>query len=103
MDLQYLETTSIDNSVIKKAKARLYAEIELSDEGAVDYKGILITKEDCEKAIDQLEDRLFLEYYYHLASNQLLNNFLISTNWVFRLSISFCCLISSLSIIGGKS
>ena len=80
MDLQYLETASIDNSVIKKAKARLFAEIELSDDGAVDYKGIFITKEDCEKAINQLENRLFLEYYYHLASNQLLNNFLITGN-----------------------
>jgi hypothetical protein len=80
MDLLHLETSSIDSSVIKKAKARLFAEIELSDEGAIDYKGVLVTKEDCENVINQIENRLFLEYYYYLASSQLLNNFLVSGN-----------------------
>lgn len=76
LDLQFHDPANISNAVIKKAKSRLFAEIELSDEEAIDYKGTLVTKQECDQAIDQLDSKLIIEYYFYLANNQPLNNFL---------------------------
>jgi hypothetical protein len=68
----------IDSLVLKKAKRRLFAEIDLSENGFLLYKNIEITKSSCEKAIDELEDPDKKEYYAYLTSNKPLNNFLIN-------------------------
>jgi hypothetical protein len=78
LELQAVDIASIDNSVIKKAKRRLFADIELSDDGHLNYKGIKLTRSDCEKAIDGIECKNKMEFYSHLASNPHLNNFLIN-------------------------
>jgi len=80
LELETAEIAAIDNSVIKKAKRKLFADIELSDNGHLNYKGLSLTKTDCEKVIDDLENSNSLEYYSHLASNKLLNDFLVNGN-----------------------
>jgi hypothetical protein len=80
LELEYAEIASIDSSIIKKAKRKLFAEIDLSDDGHFDYKGILISKTDCEKVIDDLENSDALEFYSHLSSNKALNDFLVNGN-----------------------
>lgn len=71
------DTTSIDNETIKKAKRKLFADIDLSDKGLFDYYGLHITKGDCEKAIDYLSNNDYKEFYLYLANNKKLNEFLV--------------------------
>jgi len=80
LKLQAVETTSIDNSVIKKAKRILFADIDLSDDEHLNYKGYKLTKSDCERAIDELEDKNKVEFFSHLANNRQLNEFLANGN-----------------------
>ena len=56
LELNGRDAISIDNSEIKKAKKRLIADIELSEDGHFNYKGQSITKSDCERAILDLEN-----------------------------------------------
>lgn len=78
LELQQTSIATIDDNVIKKGKKKVYAEIDLSDDGHLEYKGQKISKSDCGKAIDDLNKSTNKEYYYHLANeNQLLNNYLV--------------------------
>jgi hypothetical protein len=80
--LQAVETSSIDNSVIKKAKKKLFADIELSDSGYLDYyKEHQLTRSDCERVIDELEEKKNIGFYSYLASNRQLNEFLVNGNY----------------------
>lgn len=76
LELSNLNSQEIDSSIIKKAKRRLFAEIDLSDSGLLDYKGHKLTKSDCEKVIEELENSNKIDFYLHLAYNKELNNFL---------------------------
>lgn len=76
LELKDKEVNEIDSSVIKKSKRRLFAEIDLSDGGFYEYNGQKLTKSDCERAIEELEDKNKLEFYSHLSTNLELNNFL---------------------------
>jgi hypothetical protein len=81
LDLANISDTSIlDNDVIKKAKRKLIADIDLSDNGVFEYYGMQITKGDCEKAVEELENKDFKEFYLYLASNKPLNEFLAIGN-----------------------
>jgi len=80
LELDTSEISSVDNSLIKKAKRKLFADIDLSDNGHFEYKGHSLTKNDCEKVIDELESPNALEFYSHLAKNNLLNDFLVNGN-----------------------
>lgn len=80
LELENINISAIDNSIIKKAKRKLFANIDLSDNGHLDYKGQSITKTDCEIVIDELENSNSLEFYSHLVSNKLLNDFLVNGN-----------------------
>jgi len=70
-------TTSIDNETIRKAKRKLFADIDLSDNGLFRYYGLHFTKGDCEKSIDYLSNDDYKEFYLYLANNKKLNEFLI--------------------------
>jgi hypothetical protein len=72
--------SNIDNEVVKKEKRKLFAEIDLSDDGFLDYHGLKLTKGNCEKAIDELNNTDNKEFFYYLANNDLLNEFLINGN-----------------------
>lgn len=71
------DTTSIDSETIKKAKRKLFADIDLSDNGLFEYYRLHITKGDCEKAIDYLSNNDNKEFYLYLANNKKLNEFLV--------------------------
>jgi hypothetical protein len=72
------DTTSIDNEIVKKAKRKLFADIDLSDNGVFEYYGLQLTKGNCEKAIDELTNNEIKEFYLYLANNKPLNEFLAS-------------------------
>ena len=72
------DTTSIDNEIVRKAKRKLFADIDLSDNGLFQYYGLQLTKGDCEKAIDELTNNDLKEFYLYLASNKKLNTFLVN-------------------------
>ena len=74
------DATSIDNEIIRKAKRKLFADIDLSDNNLFEYYGIQLTKGDCEKAIDQLSNTELKEFYFYLASNINFNTFLANGN-----------------------
>jgi hypothetical protein len=74
------DTAKIDNEIVKKAKRKLFAEIDLSDNEELDYYGLQITKGNCEKAIDELSNNDYKEFYFYLTNNKPLNEFLVSGN-----------------------
>jgi hypothetical protein len=78
LELSTYEISEVDNSLIKKAKRKLFADIDLSDNGHLNYKGLSLTKTDCEKVIDELESPYALEFYSRLSKNNLLNDFLVN-------------------------
>jgi hypothetical protein len=68
----------INSTLVKKQKRLLIADIELADNNSFNYHNIQLTKSDCEKAIDELEDHEKIEFYLHLLTNKELNVFLIN-------------------------
>src|SRR5690606_18642466 len=56
----------------------LIADIELSEAGHLNYKGQSITKSDCERAINDLENNEKKEFYSYLTTNKALNDYLTS-------------------------
>jgi len=70
------DTSIIDNEIVKKAKRKLFADIDLSDNGVLDYHGLQLSKGNCEKAIDELTNNDYKEFYLYLANNKPLNEFL---------------------------
>ncbi|MBO0360869.1 hypothetical protein J0X19_23115 [Hymenobacter sp. BT186] len=67
---------AIDTSALKKAKRRVQAEIELSDDGHLDYRGRKITLSDCEPFFKEIEQNNLFTFYCFLAETQDLNDFL---------------------------
>lgn len=80
LELKNEDANSIDSNTIRKAKRKLFAEIDLSDDGLFTYYDQKLTKSDCERAIFELDDSNKFEFYYHLATNHLLNSFLANGN-----------------------
>jgi hypothetical protein len=81
LELQDYLAQEIGSSLIKKAKRKLFADIDLSDDGLFDYKGVSLTKTDCEAAIDYLENPNYVEFFLYLVNdNQPLNDFLANGN-----------------------
>ncbi|MDO5969844.1 hypothetical protein Q4Q35_08490 [Flavivirga aquimarina] len=76
LELKDKEVNEIDSSIIKKSKRRLFADIDLSDSGFYEYNGQKLTKSDCERAIEELDDKNKVEFYSHLSTNLELNKFL---------------------------
>ena len=74
------DSSQIDSDTIKKAKRRLFADIDLSDDGHYNYYGLQLSKGDCEKAIDELSNNDLKEFYLYLTSNKKLNEFLVNGN-----------------------
>lgn len=80
LELQTLELESITNDLIKRRKKFVLAEIELSDDKLLDYKGIKVTKSDIEKVLLELEDKENIELYHIIANSSKLNSFLICSD-----------------------
>jgi hypothetical protein len=74
------DSSQIDSDIIKKAKRRLFADIDLSDDGHYIYYGLQLSKGDCERAINELSNSDLKEFYLYLTSNKKLNEFLVNAN-----------------------
>ena len=80
LELKDIDANLIDTNAIRKAKRKLFAEIDLSDDGLLAYYDQKLTKSDCERAIYELDDSNKFEFYYQLATNLFLNSFLANGN-----------------------
>lgn len=80
LSLKDTPVQEIDSSVIRKAKRKVLADIELSDTGFIAYNGSQINKSDADNAINELEDKEKIEFFYFIANNKDLNSFLTSGN-----------------------
>jgi hypothetical protein len=80
LNLKSTDVGSIDTNLIKKAKRVLFADIDLSDNLHIEYKGLSLSKSDCERVINELESKDKIEFYHFIANNTDLNNFLVTGN-----------------------
>jgi hypothetical protein len=80
LELNDKDLEAIDSNLIKKAKKRLFADIELSDYGSFDYLGNTFSKSEVENSINQLENPDLLEIYYFVSQYRELQNFLSSSD-----------------------
>lgn len=78
LNLAATDLANIDDTVIKRAKKATLAEIDLSDDGFFNYHGQQLTRADCERVIDELEERDRLEFYHFIANYPALSKFLVS-------------------------
>jgi tetratricopeptide (TPR) repeat protein len=76
LNIQADNLSEIDPLTIRKAKKILLANIELSDNEAIDYNGVEITKSVCLSIIDELDDKNKKEFHFFIFKNQHLNDFL---------------------------
>jgi len=89
LDLAATDITAIDDTTIKRARKAALAEIDLSDDGMLDYNGHKLTRTDCERVIEELEDREKLEFYHFIAGNSLLTSFLVKGDETFLTSFKY--------------
>ncbi len=66
----------IDAKAILREKKNLLNEIELSNTLTINYKGIEITKSDCIRTIDELDNKDKREYHFFIFQHSYLNDFL---------------------------
>ena len=78
LNLAATDLTTIDDTSIRRAKKVVLAEIDLSDDGFFNYHGQQLTRADCERAIDDLEQRDKLEFYHFIANHPTLSRFLLN-------------------------
>ncbi len=69
-------SSGINSTTIRRKKKHLLAEIELSDTDTVIHNGIELTKSDCLKAIDDLDNKDKKDFHLFIYQNNDLNNFL---------------------------
>jgi hypothetical protein len=89
LNLAAADLTTIDDTVIKRAKKAVLAEIDLSDDGFFSYHGQQLTRADCERVIDELEQRDKLEFYHFIANHAALSNFLTKADDTFFMSFRY--------------
>lgn len=78
LNIQSENLSDIDSSTIRRAKKKLLADIELSDNDTIDHNGIELTKSDCIRAVDDLDHKDKNEFHYFIFKNPDLNSFLNS-------------------------
>ena len=74
--IELLDIEDYDPNIIKKAKKRKLAEIELSDDGFLLFENKKIHRNECIKLIDELDDPRRCVYYDFLKKEILLSCFL---------------------------
>lgn len=75
--------SGVDSSTIRKAKKTLLAEIELSDTDTVIHNGIELTKSDCLRVIDDLDNKDKKDFHLFIYQNTDLNIFLTTGDLTF--------------------
>jgi tetratricopeptide (TPR) repeat protein len=68
--------SDIDSSTIRRAKNKLIADIELSDNKTIEFLGFELTKSDCIRIIDELDNNDKKEFHFFVFRNSDLNLFL---------------------------
>lgn len=76
--LELLEINSTESKEIKKAKRRKLAEIELSDNGYIEFQNHKITKSDFLGIVDELDNPDKTSFYSYLKTDKALSNFLLN-------------------------
>ncbi len=75
--------SELDSKTVMKEKKKLLYEIELSDKDSIKHNGIELTKSDCLKAIDDLDNRNKREFHFFIFQNKPLNDFLSKGSIIF--------------------
>ena len=80
--------SDIDSVTIRQAKTALFRQIDLSindnsSRGYIEYRGTYLTKEDCKKVIDDLDDKNKKEFHSFIYQNKSLNDFLTNGSLTF--------------------
>lgn len=75
--------SDIDSKTILKEKKKLLQEIELSDSESIEHNGIELTKADCLKAVDDLDNKNKREFHFFIFQNKPLNDFLSTGSLIF--------------------
>ena len=83
LNIQTERLSDIDSSIIRRAKNKLLSNIELSDNNTIEYNGIELTKSDCLRAINDLDNEDQKEFHFFIFKNPDLNSFLTNGDLVF--------------------
>lgn len=73
----------VDSRSIIREKKKLLQEIELSDTASIAHNGIELTKADCIRAVDDLDDKNKREFHFFIFQNKPLNDFLTNASLTF--------------------
>jgi hypothetical protein len=68
--------SDVDGATINRARKKLLAEIELSDTNTIVHAGFEISKGDCLRVIDDLDDRDKKEFHFFIYQHKHLKRFL---------------------------
>lgn len=83
LNIQSENLSDIDSSTIRRAKKSLLADIELSDNDTIEHHGIELTKSDCIRIVDDLDNKDKKEFHFFIAQNPDLNSFLTKGDLTF--------------------
>ncbi|MEI9913131.1 MAG: hypothetical protein WDO71_27935 [Bacteroidota bacterium] len=83
LNITTLNLSDIDGKTVLREKRKLLHEIELSDTVSLNYEGIDLTKADCIRAVDELDDRNKREFHFFIFQNKPLNAFLTKGSIIF--------------------
>lgn len=83
LSITTLNLSDIDSKTVLREKRKLLHEIELSDTVSLNYEGLELTKADCIRAVDELDDRNKREFHFFIFKNNPLNAFLTKGNIIF--------------------
>ena len=85
LNIPAINLSDINAASIKKARKSLFLQIDLTISihnsiGHIDYREIHLTKADCIKITDELDDKDKKEFHFFIYQNKPLNDFLSSGN-----------------------
>lgn len=76
LDVNATILSDIDPKALIKEKKKLLQEIELSDTETITHNGIQLTKSDCIRAIDEIDNPAKRDFHFFIFQNKDLNDFL---------------------------
>lgn len=76
LDVNATSLSDIDPKALIKEKKKLLQEIELSDTETITHNGVELTKSDCIRAIDEIDNSEKKDFHFFIFQNHDLNAFL---------------------------
>jgi hypothetical protein len=83
LDITTTNPSNMDGVTVNKAKRKLLAEIDLSDTNTIQYKGIELSKSDCIRITDDLDNKDKYEFHLFILQDKYLNEFLCKGSLLF--------------------